>query len=280
MVETAISQQTGFAHLTDLPCIKLQYGNASAVISLYGAQVLSYQPQPGKELLWLSPKAQWHNQAAIRGGVPVCWPWFGPAAAVFNPQQSALPNHGLVRNRLWQPLQQHSGPTAASVTLMTQLDKLPYYSGSVKLQLCLTLSDSLSIALSSSSPIPQQAALHSYFATADIAKVAVRPLPHSYYDKVSDSLQQSSDNIVHIISETDRIYQHSGAQLRIDSDNLKVALTQSGHDATVVWNPWQAKSAAITDMVPDSYRQFICVETARLDSTSNALALSQQIKAL
>jgi glucose-6-phosphate 1-epimerase len=280
MQQTAISSQTGFAHLTDLPCIKLHYGTASAVISLYGAQLLSYQPAPGKELLWLSPKAQWHNQSAIRGGVPVCWPWFGPAGAVFNPTQDALPNHGVVRNRLWQLIQQHTGATAASVTLMTELDKLPYYSGSVKLQLCLTLTDSLSIALSCSSPIPQQAALHSYFATADIAKVAVRPLPHNYYDKVSDSSQHSSNNIAQINSETDRIYQHSGAQLRVDSDNLQLALTQSGHDATVVWNPWQAKSAAIADLAADSYRQFICVETARLDSAGNALALSQQIKAL
>ena len=77
MLQTSISQQTGFGHLTDLPCIKLQYGNASAVVSLYGGQVLSYQPTPGHELLWLSPLASWHNQTPIRGGVPVCWPWFG-----------------------------------------------------------------------------------------------------------------------------------------------------------------------------------------------------------
>ncbi|MDP2713436.1 D-hexose-6-phosphate mutarotase [Rheinheimera sp.] len=280
MLETAISKQTGFAHLTDLPCIKLQHGTASAVVSLYGAQVLSYQPEPGKELLWLSPKAQWHNQGAIRGGVPVCWPWFGPAGAAFNPAQDALPNHGLVRNRLWQLIQQHSGATAASLTLMTELDNLPYHSGSVKLQLCLTLTDSLSIALSCNSRMPQQAALHSYFALDNIASAAVRPLPDSYYDKVSDSMQQNGSKVVRITSETDRIYPDSAAQLRVDSDSSQLALTQTGHDATVVWNPWQDKSAAIADLTADSYRQFICVETARLSSAASTLALTQQIKAL
>ena len=112
-----ISTQTGFAHLTDLPCLKLVCGEASAVISLYGAQLLSYQPAPGRELLWLSPKAVWQQQQAIRGGVPVCWPWFGPAGKPFNTSAAKLPNHGLVRNRLWRQVQAKPSTQQALVTL-------------------------------------------------------------------------------------------------------------------------------------------------------------------
>ena len=280
MVETAISQQTGFGHLTDLPCIKLQYGSASAVISLYGAQVLSYQPAAEKEVLWLSPKAQWHNQQAIRGGVPVCWPWFGAAAAVFNPQHSALANHGVVRNRIWQLGRQHCSAAGVSLTLTITVDDLPHYQGSATLQLCLTLNDSLTIALNCNSVMPQQAALHSYFAVDDIDSVLVRPLPEHYFDKVTDQEHRDRRCSTAISDETDRIYQHSANQLRLDCGQQQLALSQSGHDATVVWNPWLQKSMAISDLPDHSYRQFVCVESARLGLDSQTLTLSQQITRL
>ncbi len=276
----SVTRQTGFGHLTGLPCIKLQYGAASAVISLYGAQVLSYQPAEGDEKLWLSPKAQWHNNTPIRGGVPVCWPWFGPASAVFNPHRSALPSHGLVRNRLWQLSQQHSCDNAVSVTLAIKVDDLPHTAGTVLLQLTLTLADSLSIRLHCNSAIPQQGALHSYFNIGQIDSVLVSPLPASWYDKVSDAQQHDKTGGATIGSETDRVYSGSADRLRLDCITGALAIGQQGHDASVVWNPWQARSQAIADLASDSYRQFVCVETAWLNTQSNALNLTQQIQAL
>ena len=280
MQHTAISQQTGFAHLTDLPCIKLQYGTASAVISLYGAQVLSYQHAPGKEVLWLSPKAQWHNKAAIRGGVPVCWPWFGPAANEFNPKNTALANHGVVRNQLWQPGHQQCSAAGVSVTLHINVDSLPHQQAGAVLQLCLTLNDSLSITLSCNSVMPQQAALHSYFAVSDISSVLIRPLPESYYDKVNDTLVGDSRCSTTITAETDRIYRQSARLLRLDNADYGLSICQAGHDATVVWNPWQEKSSAMPDLDSNSYHQFVCVETARLNTSNQTLTLSQQLKIL
>ncbi len=276
-MNTAINQQTGFGHLTDLPCIKLQYGTASAVVSLYGAQLLSYQPQPGKELLWLSPKAQWHNNAAIRGGVPVCWPWFGPASAVFNQQNITLPNHGLVRNQLWQLSRQQSSAAGVSLTLTITVNDFPHYQGCATLQLCLTLNDSLTIALSCNTVMPQQAALHSYFAIGDINSVLVRPLPAVYYDKVTDKTLDDRRCSTEIDKETDRVYRHSANQLRLDCSNYQLALTQAGHDATIVWNPWQDKCEAMADLESRSYRQFVCVETGRLNTNAQVLTLSQQL---
>lgn len=278
MVETAISQQTGFAHLTDLPCIKLQYGAASAVISLYGGQVLSYQAEPGTELLWLSPKATWHNQAAIRGGVPVCWPWFGPAAAAYNPENIALANHGVVRNQLWQLSHQHSSVAGVSVTLQINIDRLPHQQAGAMLQLTLTLNDSLTISLSCNTVMPQQAALHSYFAITDVDSVLIRPLPGQYYDKLEDAQVTDSRCSTNISAETDRIYHQSARQLRLDSAERCLSIYQAGHDATVVWNPWREKSLTLPDLDNASYRQFVCVETARLNSSSQALTVSQQLK--
>ncbi|MDX5405837.1 MAG: D-hexose-6-phosphate mutarotase [Chromatiaceae bacterium] len=274
----AITLHTGFAHLTDLPCISLRHGNATAVISLYGAQLLSYQPSTEHEVLWLSPKASWHNGNAIRGGVPICWPWFGPVTAAFNPDNIALPNHGLVRNRLWQLGSQQISSNGVSVNFQLELNDLPHYSGTVRLLLSVTLNDSLSLSLSCNSQIAQQAALHSYFKVGTIDSAVVRPLPGVYQDKVSNSLVNDAETALKINAEVDRIYPQSANQLRLDSALGAVSISQAGHDATVVWNPWQAKSSKMSDMAAEAYQKFVCVETARLTTDASALSVSQQLK--
>lgn len=279
MLNTAINLQTGFGHLTDLPCIRLQFGEASAVISLYGAQVLSYQPIPGKNILWLSPLAQWHNEMPIRGGVPVCWPWFGPVDARLNPQQQPLPNHGVVRTQLWQLTGQSATADSVSVTLAITISELPYHSYETTLQLQLTLSDSLAISLVCNSAIAQQAALHSYFSVANIDKTLVQPLPLQYQDKVSASDQNSDTPVATINTEVDRIYAKPAAKLHLETGAQQLEIGQSGQDATIVWNPWQDKSRNTKDLADDSYMEFICVETARLQLQDAApLQLTQQIK--
>lgn len=279
MLHSAINLQTGFGHLTDLPCIRLQFGEASAVISLYGAQVLSYQPIPGKDILWLSPLAQWHNEMPIRGGVPVCWPWFGPVDARLNPQQQPLPNHGVVRTQLWQLTGQSATADSVSVTLAITISELPYHSYETTLQLQLTLSDSLAISLVCNSAIAQQAALHSYFSVANIDKTLVQPLPLQYQDKVSASDQNSDTPVATINTEVDRIYAKPAAKLQLATGAQQLEIGQSGQDATIVWNPWQDKSRNTKDLADDSYMEFICVETARLQLQDAApLQLTQQIK--
>ena len=279
-MNSALKPQTGFAHLTDLPCLKLQYGEASAIISLYGAQVLSYKPTAEREVLWLSPKARWHNGAAIRGGIPICWPWFGPATAAFNPDDKQLPNHGLVRNRQWRMVNQHLSANGASVILKLELADLPHSAGTVTIQLTVTLNETLTVQLSCNSPIPQQAALHSYFNVADINSVLIRPLPAEYQDKVTAKMVLDNQLSSRINSEVDRIYPHSAAQLRLECATGTLAIGQAGHDATVVWNPWQEKSQAMADLAAGSYQQFVCVETASLSSDSAALSLQQQLNPL
>lgn len=282
MLEMAIYQQTGFAHLTDLPCIRLQAGTASAVVSLYGAQVLSYQPKSGHDVLWLSPLATWHNNTAIRGGVPICWPWFGPADIRLNPAQQALPNHGLVRTRLWQLTQQHITPCEAGITLQITVDDLPCCTSSVTLQLQLTLTaDSLSIKLRCDSTILQQGALHSYFRVVPLPQTRVQPLPLQYIDKVAGSTVIAESDQADFTAEVDRVYSSPAALLQIHSDYSQINITQAGQDATVVWNPWQERSMQIADLADHSYLEFICVETARLQ-LDNALPLdlTQQIEAV
>ena len=279
MLNTAINLQTGFGHLTDLPCIRLQFGEASAVISLYGAQVLSYQPIPGKDILWLSPLAQWHNEMPIRGGVPVCWPWFGPVDARLNPQQQSLPNHGVVRTRLWQLTGQTETEQGVSLTLAVTVNDLPFYKGEVTVEFKLTLSDTLSMTLQCSTSMLQQAALHSYFAVDNIGQTDVASLPLAYIDKLTGETVQTHTDKAQFSMEVDRIYPLTGDELKIGGTQTAILVSQQGQDATVVWNPWQQKSIQTKDLPDDSYQQFICVETAHLQLDSAfTLELTQKLQ--
>ena len=282
MTVSQITAVTGFKHLTTLPCIKLQFGTASAVVSLYGAQVLSYTPNGNDDVLWLSPKAQWQNNSAIRGGIPVCWPWFGPVSQTLNPQQLTLPNHGLVRNRMWQLVLQNCTEHYCEAVLDITLSDLPYSADTITLQLSVRLDASLHVAVSCDSSILQQVALHSYFSVRQLPETTVAPLPLSYQDKVTSTTVNSSGTQAHFDGEVDRIYPQIAKQLQInDANGAVIALNQQGHDATVIWNPGAALSQRITDLEDDNYQQFICVETARLQLTdAAALQLSQQITAV
>jgi glucose-6-phosphate 1-epimerase len=281
MTEGNISHQNGFGHLTDLPCLKLQFGEASAVISLYGGQLLSYKPTAQRELLWLSPLATWHQHMPIRGGIPVCWPWFGAADAKLNPQRQTLPNHGLVRTRLWRVTSMETDQHGVSVKLAVDVNDLPHCSGSATLQLQLSLADKLSISVHCNNQMLQQAALHSYFNVANLFQTQVQPLPLRYLDKVTASTVMTNSVVADFTAEVDRIYLQPDAALQISDSHSVIQLNQAGQDATVVWNPWQAKCAQIADLAAGSYLEFICVETASLQLEQAApLNIVQQISVL
>ncbi|MBV2129734.1 D-hexose-6-phosphate mutarotase [Arsukibacterium indicum] len=296
MPQQSISTITGFGQLGDLPCLKLQCGQARAVISLYGGQLLSYQPTAGNEVLWLSDKAQWHNGAAIRGGVPVCWPWFGPADDKIKQHQS-LPNHGLVRNRFWQLADSRVSADSVSVTLSITVTDIPpalwpadsavisatgnTISKPMKLLLNLLLSDSeLTIQLKCDTSLYQQAALHSYFRVSDLQQARVKGLSEHYFDKVANVMQISASNETGFNGETDRIYYNTSSQLQLIDQQKQLTVIQNGHDASVIWNPGQQKSRDLPDMADCGFTEFVCAETARLDvTTANELHLLQTIRA-
>jgi glucose-6-phosphate 1-epimerase len=288
--QSKIISQTGFAQLCDLPCIKLQIGPASAVVSLYGGQLLSYQSKPALEHIWLSELANWHNGAAIRGGVPICWPWFGPANSTVTSSKLPLPNHGLVRNRLWQCRNSQSNAEAISVILAIEVTDIPaalwpnpaQMPEPVTLTLTVTLTASqLSMQLECDALLYQQAALHSYFRINNVAQSRVTGLSAEYYDKVSDTRQHSNSNEARFIAETDRIYYNTANQLHLIDEQKQLNIQQQGHNASVIWNPGQQKSIALPDMAENGFTEFVCVETAMLDnSIGRPLSLTQTLSCI
>ena len=282
MSSNAITQLSGFAHLEDLPCFVLTCGQATAVISSYGAHLLSYKPTAEVEVIYLSPEAAWQNNTPIRGGVPVCWPWFGPVAAEFNPAAQKLPNHGVVRTELWQLVTQSVTESAVSIEFRIETKALPYSDAPSYLSLTLQLTETaLTLTLNSDQGL-QQAALHSYFNVDSVHQVSVSPLFGDYLDKVQGGgrfVQPQPE--LKFTAEVDRVYLNTADELTLDQQSTAVQITQKGHDASVLWNPWTEKAAALKDLPDTGYLDYVCVETARLDLSNTApLQLVQQIRYL
>lgn len=277
---SAITEITGFAHLHGLPCYRLTFANASVVVSCYGGQVLSYQPVPGQELLYLSPLTCWQQQQAIRGGVPICWPWFGAIANALNPQQQPLPNHGLVRNRIWSYHSEHLSQDACQLCLSIVVEDIPVLPRQ-RVTLCLTLTlnaEGLSINLSCDQPLLQQAALHSYFRVSALETCQLEGIGTQFIDKVAATTGKLQIGELRFVQEIDRIYTTPTAMLSLQSALQQVNISQHGMDSTVVWNPFSERSVALKDLPNEGYQDFICVESAHLAiTTAEPLNLTQRL---
>ena len=247
----------------------LTIGVASAVVALQGAQVLSWVPrQDQPDVLWCSPLSRLGSGKPVRGGVPVCWPWFGahPDAAL------ALPAHGFVRAVPWTVERVDLGPGTVSMTLGVSLTAAQQaVAGELSARLRVTLGADLEIELittnNGASPVLLTEALHTYFSIGDIAAVSVTGLEdQSYLDQLT-GLDATQSGAITFDQETDRIYwDTSGKILRIRDEALgrSIDISASGSASTVIWNPWHDKAVRLGDMPPDGYRALLCAETANV----------------
>lgn len=254
---------------------ELTAGGASAVVALKGGQVLSYVPAPGaRDALWLSPEARLDAARPARGGIPVCWPWFGP-----HPHEAAWPAHGVVRSAPWHVLS--TGPAGACVGLRLGFKPDAVMTGKPGLgvELEVTLGNTLDLALVTRNDGPAAIeitqALHTYFHVGDIADVGITGLDGcDYVDKVQAGTLRRQAGPVTIAGEVDRIYVGTVETVVIADPHLgrRISIAKGGSAATVVWNPWVEKAARLGDLGPDGYRRFVCVETANAGSDHRVIA--------
>jgi len=247
---------------------------AKATISTYAGQIVSYQPHDeAEDLFFLSEKVLYQEGKAIRGGVPICWPWFGDDTSGFE-----RPPHGFVRNQQWQVLSTEvleDGRT--SVTLVTadsdMTRELWHYEFNLELQFIIgpTLELSLKTKNTGKQFFTITQALHTYFKVSDISNVLIKGLDGKpYIDKLdSFAIKQQTDDIT-VSHEIDRIYQKSPKEISLTDSgfNRTITISSYGSDTTVVWNPWSTASSNIADLATESYRSFVCVETANVFTDS------------
>lgn len=250
------------------PFIEIRSAKASALISIYAGQVLSFRPTgEADDLMFLSEKAYYQAGKAIKGGVPICWPWFGA-----DPEGLGRPAHGFVRNRLWSVVVTEitaDGDIKVTLGLVDTPETRAIWPKSFILRLEITVGNSLNLELITCNTGTQAfsvtQAFHTYFKVGDISRVNILGLEGTdYIDKTSNSAQKHQAGAVMIDTEVDRIYLGVQGKLVIDDAAMKrrIQITSRGSKTAVVWNPWEKISAEMGDLQDDDYRRLLCVETS------------------
>ena len=261
--------------LPGYPIFQVQHPAVTARIALHGAHLMEWTPVGQAAALYLSPQAVYEPGKAIRGGVPVCWPWFGP-----NTGDPSLPMHGFVRNRFWKPGDFSETETGVRLQflLTDDAETRRLWPHAFQLELVMELGASLHMALkmtnSGEVPFTITGALHTYLWIGDIHQATVTGLDGiSYLDTVGTPSQQVQAGDIDFDREVDRIYTTSHSITIVDAGLARnITISGSGSGSAVVWNPWIEKSKILADLPDGDYHRFICVETtnARWDSITLA----------
>ena len=242
--------------------LEIENAHATASISLFGAQVLSFKPKhDGRERLFLSTKARWDGSKSIRGGIPVCWPWFGAHS-----EAEKYPAHGYVRTRQWQLLSAEDTDSATLLRFGIDDTKGPGFNGGAALTLEVQLGRELSITLTTANTGSETfnlgCALHSYFSVSAISSVRLEGLQGKYSDKTRNWARFSTPVRYSFAEETDRIHFNAAPVVTIVEPASSTQVHSRGHDSLVVWNPWEENARKLPDMADDDFKYMLCVETA------------------
>ena len=253
---------TNTLHLTQqnkIPVLELDHPVGKAKIALQGAQLLSWQPRHTEhDVFWLSPIEPFQQGVAIRGGVPISYPWFGAT------QQ---PPHGTARLRLWQLSDYDHQPDCVRLNFSLFDDNQI-----IEAQLKMVFTDKLRLEFTHYGQTPAQVAFHSYFNLSHVENVEVQHLPTTGFDAITKQqvelhetrlIQQGIDCVYPYLGKSSVIFDRLwGRNIEIDHQNA---------DSIVLWNPWNTPPSA---MQPNDYQQMVCVETARLNQL---LTFKQQL---
>ena len=260
------------------PIAVIAEARAAAEVSLYGGHILSYRPVGHSPVLWMTKSMMETKPGkAIRGGIPVCWPWFGPGG-------EGRPSHGFARTARWNLLRTEHDAYSTSVALVLEdsPETRALWPHAFRLELEVTVGEKLFVSLTTentdNAPFSYTEALHSYYRVKDASLVQVLGLDgNAYIDKAPGGHDALQAGPVTFDSETDRVYPSAVGQCQIHDTGIRrrIHIEKSGSAATVVWNPWIDKAATMKDMLPDDYKRFVCVETANAGAEPLVLAPGQ-----
>lgn len=259
-----------------MPLIEVATSRATAKVALYGGQMLSFKPVGADhDLFYLSQTAIYQQGKSIRGGAPLCWPWFGD-----DPGSLGRQAHGFARNLFWDVLdsQIHDDNVEITLGLESTATSKQWWPSEFRLRKKIHVGDKLSISLTTENkgeiPFSISKALHSYFLVGDINQTRVSGLDGiDYLDKTLDFAKHKQAGDITANKETDRVYLNAPTKVQIVDPALKrrIEIEHNGADNFVVWNPWD-KAANLKDMPAEDYEQFICVETANAIANSVIIA--------
>ena len=267
-----------FSELSDdIVTVEIENLLATAAVSLYGGHVVSWQPKTqAKPVLWVSELAKYQRGKAIRGGVPICWPWFGA-----HPTNVALPAHGYARLTNWKLVSIQALSTGATVLTLTlgqpEVD-YAYSTNAVHIELKVTVGITLEVALTTTNLSDQvfsfTEGLHTYFQISDISNISVLGLEGSQYiDLVNQNRQCSQLGPIIFDGELGRIFLDNQAACVIEDPtfNRRIRIEKTGSNSTAVWSPGPDVASKMNDLGAAGWRDMVCVESA--NALGNAVTI-------
>ncbi|HYP99787.1 MAG TPA: D-hexose-6-phosphate mutarotase [Polyangiaceae bacterium] len=260
-----------------LPAVRVETASGSGLVYLQGAHVAAWQPAGQEAVIWMSENAAYAPGKALRGGVPICFPWFGPHV-----EHKEFPAHGFARTRNFEyrgARRDASGRTELEFDLNSDDATRAWFpfdfSARLRVAFGQTLSLNFAVTNRDAHPFTFEEALHSYFAVSDVTRTCVRGLEGArYVDKVREqAVFTEGPRELRFVAETDRVYESSSACTIEDRDarrSLVIAKENSG--ATVVWNPWRERAAQMSDLGATAWPGMLCVESANVGKSRVTLS--------
>ena len=241
---------------------------ASAELYLYGAQITAWQPVGATEVLFLSELSRWDPGKAIRGGIPVCFPWFRSKA-----DNSKAPAHGFARTRAWElvSVEQASDGVAVTLTLTDDAGTRTWWPYPFRLSYRIVVGAALRLELTTTNVGDQtfqmEQALHSYYRVGSVFAVRVSGLDGvSYLDNTNGNSHHVQHGDVMLSRATDNAYLATESSVTLVDDQLRrsIRLRKQGSTTTVVWNPWQHGAQALADLGDAEWQTMACVEASNV----------------
>lgn len=262
-----------------LPRLEVKTPAARGELYLQGAQVTSWQPAGQDEVLFLSRQSRWEAGKAIRGGIPICFPWFRSKA-----DDAKAPAHGFARTRAWQvaSVQAEDDGVTATLTLESDESSLLWWLHAFRATLRVHFGAQLTVALSvkniGKAPFSFEEALHTYHRVGDATKVRVSGLDGvTYLDNVDGNMRKRQQGDVNFHGPTDNAYMetHSALTLRDPALDRTLRIDKRGSRTTVVWNPWESGARTMADLGDEEWRAMACIEASNILSGSVTLEAGQ-----
>ncbi|WP_154115415.1 D-hexose-6-phosphate mutarotase [Vibrio cincinnatiensis] len=257
---TALSNCVTIIEKDNVKIVRIIHDKAVAGIALHGGHVLSFQPKGQPDLIWMSSDALFDGKAALRGGIPVCWPWFGRIAA---------PAHGFARSTEWTLVEHRENEQGVMISLglETSEQTLAIWPHHFQIRLLVEIRDTLQVTLEIINTDKKEwvfsGALHTYLNVGDIRQTETTGMGLEYLDNLNHGQKTAGTNSLVLTDTIDRVYTQPEAQIRVKDPvlNRTLLIENHGHNSAVLWNPWSQGAQAMADMNNEGYQTMLCVES-------------------
>jgi len=274
----------GLAHVVPgqggLPKVRITTPEAEGEMYLHGAQVTSWKPAGAEEVIFLSKHAQWHEGIAIRGGIPICFPWFRAKA-----DDPKAPSHGLVRTKAWslESITSEDDSVTVAMSTMSDDDTRKWWPADFRLVHRATFGPELKLELvvtnTGTASLRFEEALHTYHKVGQVKNIRIRGLEGvAYLDNTDSNREKTQQGDVVITKPTDNAYLDTQGEIELVDGEMKrrIRITKENSRTTVVWNPGREGAKSLSDLGNDEWQQMVCVEASNVLRFASDLAPAQQ----